>query len=657
MTQKALSGNRATSSDKEHFLGLLADQIARNDWKKVKETCKTFAEAVDYSAEIPFIHALTAFAEEDFVGAISFAEDAFKVDSNVRQFADFLAVLYVLVGELTKSLYYAKLATALPSVECIQNLISEDMPRLSEEFLQVKKQPLLRRAIAALGQRRWLEAEHWFRQEIEFDAGNLEAYKGLANCLSVQGRCRDGIEALRAARHLAPEDPEIASQLGTSLMVVGEFAESRACHRWAMAADEGDAGIHAQALMDLLADPAVNPKDHAMAFRHWGERFGVDIESAAARPLDLSKERFIIGYFVGPLGRRKHGPAISKILAAHNQDRFLCVGFGYGQLTDELNIPFQKSFDSWHNVQTMDPITLGSMIAAERVDIMVDLCGFVTPALLTAFGQRMAPIQITGLGSPFGTGLAGMDALLTDQFLDPEGGDSSLYKENPAFLESGSLILGLPAADDKSSASGGASENDSEEHELTFAADAPLGELTPNTVAAWSRILHAMPDAKLILANHDFHTEANAARLVELFGDFGVAHRVDVIKEPDSVAFFRFGDICLLPLHTLRPDIVVNALAAGLPVICPAGTGRHTRQVGSVLCHLGLGGDMVASTDDDYVELALGWARDERRRREFGGGIGERMQSAPFFDPAVRASELEKAFESLWRQTCEMAAS
>ena len=66
---------------------------------------------------------------------------------------------------------------------------------------------------------------------------------------------------------------------------------------------------------------------------------------------------------------------------------------------------------------------------------------------------------------------------------------------------------------------------------------------------------------------------------------------------------------------------------------------------------------MVASTDDGYVELALGWARDERRRREFGGGVGERLQSAPFFDPAVRASELEKAFESLWRQTCEMAAS
>jgi predicted O-linked N-acetylglucosamine transferase (SPINDLY family) len=648
MNREAALQAKPSDEEKEKFLNRAGQHIKESDWKALEDLCVTFTTAAGHCGEVDFLRALAAFAEEDFVDALILAEAAFKWDSNILEYAEFLAILYILVGDIAKSVYYAKMASAVPSSRPIHDLLPDTLPKYSEKFLAVEEDPLLKRAFAAAAQGKWGDAEHWFRQQMAYDMTVLDAYRGLANCLFIRGRFRDSTEVLRAARHIAPDNAEFASLLGLALTEIGEYAEGQALHRAAMDIDPDDAEVAANALINLWHNPEGNVDAITAAFAGWGERFGLKQGRHIAPRVAEDRDTLIIGYLIGPLGRRRSGSFIADVISNHRRQRFLCVGFGYGALTSPQNIPFQKSFDTWHDIKGMDPITFASMVAAERIDIMVDLCGFTTPDLLVAFGQRLAPVQISAFGAPSGTGLAEMDALLTDEFVS-KGVAKSAYRENLVNLKEGSFFVALPEEDDPPSV-----ERESEDESgLNFASDASLGEINPLTVGTWAKILHAVPDSTLLLMDHDSRDEENSKRLVNLFGDFGLAHRVDIVTADTSFALFQDADIGLMPLQFMRPDLICEALWAGVPVISYAGSGIHGRLDSGILHHLGLGDEMVAETPGDYVSKALNWAGDSDRRRHFAAEIRGRMKDSSFLSPAKRAADLEKVYEALWKKACK----
>ena len=648
MNREAAGRMKPSDKEKEEFLNRADEHIKESDWKSLEDLCVNFAAAAGHCGEVDFLRSLAAFAEEDFVDALALAEAAFEWDSNISEYAEFLAILHILVGDIAKSVYYAKMASAVPSSRPIHDLLPDTLPKYSEKFLKVEEDPLLKRAFVAAAQGKWGDAEHWFRQQVAYNMTVLDAYRGLANCLFIQGRFRDATEALRAARHIAPDDAEFASLLGRALTETGEYAESQALHRAAMDLAPDDAEFAADALIGLWANPEENTEVITAAFAEWGARFGLKQSSRARPRVAEDHDTLIIGYLVGPLGRWRNGPFIADVISHHRRERFLSVGFGYGALTSPQNIPFQKSFDTWHDIRGMDPITFGSMVAAERIDILVDFCGFTTPDLLVAFGQRLAPVQISAFGAPSGTGLAEMDALLTGEFVS-KGVAKSAYRETLVNLKEGNFFVGLPEGDGSLSMD----RDSGDEYGLNFVSDASFGEINPLSVETWAKILHAVPDSMLILMDHDSRDEENSKRLVNLFGDFGLAHRVDIVTADTSFALFQNADVCLMPLQSMRPDVVCDALWAGAPVISYAGSGIHSRLDGAILHHLGLADEMVAETLEDYVAKALDWAGDQGRRRHFAEEIRGRMKESSFLSPLRRAADLEKAYEALWKKACK----
>lgn len=639
---------KPSDEEKEEFLNRAGEHIKESDWKALEDLCVTFTAAAGHCGEVDFLRALAAFAEEDFIDALMLAEAAFEWDSNILEYAEFLAILHILVGDIAKSVYYAKMASAVPSNQQIHDLLPDTLPKYSEKFLNVEENPLLKRAFAAAAQGRWGDAEHWFRQQMAYDMTVLDAYRGMANCLFIQGRFRESTEVLRAARHVAPDNAGFASLLGQALTETGEYAEGQALHRAAMDLAPDDAEMAANALINLWPDPERNADEITTAFAEWGERFGLKQGRHLASRVAEDRDTLIIGYLIGPLGRWRSGPFMADVISHHRRQRFLCVGFGYGALTKPQNIPFQKSFDTWHDIQGMDPITFGSMVAAERIDILVDLCGFTTPDLLVAFGQRLAPVQISAFGAPSGTGMAEMDALLTDEFIS-KGVKKSAYRENLINLKEGSFFVALPEEDGPLSVD----RESEDESGLNFVSDASMGEINPLTVETWAKIIHAVPDSTLLLMDQDSRNEENSKRLVNLFGDFGLAHRVDIVTADNSFALFQDADIALMPLQFMRPDLVCKALWAGIPAISYAGSGIHNRLDGGILHHLGLGNEMVAETLDDYVAKALDWAADQDRRRHFATEIRGRMKESSFLNPLKRAAGLEKVYEALWKKACK----
>ena len=148
-------------------------------------------------------------------------------------------------------------------------------------------------------------------------------------------------------------------------------------------------------------------------------------------------------------------------------------------------------------------------------------------------------------GTPAGSGLAEVDGMITDDFIDPEG--SAPLHEPLIRLEGGSVIAELPTAVDLTREG----SDDGSALGPVFAADVLLAELNIPTVAAWAEILHTTPNAMLLLRDHDLRTEENVSQLIELFGNYGIAHRIEIVTVEGEGDLFKMADVGLVPFNTL----------------------------------------------------------------------------------------------------------
>jgi predicted O-linked N-acetylglucosamine transferase (SPINDLY family) len=639
---------KKTATPKEHFFGRVGEFVEKGEWETIQEEGAALLEDGESCGELLFLLGLAAFMRHDFAGAVAHAKQAYDIEPGVTEYCDLLATLHGMAGDINSASFFVKMASVGASSPKLAGWLPKSLPTFTEAFFEARTRPFFRQAVRSLSIGNWVDAEHWFSQHLAFHPKDAEAHAGLANALMVQGLYAAAVEHLRAARHVVPSDAKVASLLGTALTAVGQFAEAQAVHRSATAADAAGPAVRAAAIGDLLADPATEPQAIAVEIQRWARDFGVSPDALPPRRSMGSPRRLTVGYVIGMAGRSHSISFLTEILARHDAQRFRVIGFGAGQLSDPSNVVFQKCFEAWGDTGDADPLTFASMVRAENVDVLVDVSGFTSPTLLRAFGARMAPVQ--AVWSPLFYGMAprNVDVLMTDAFLDPLGGSSAVAGESLCRLEMGGVVI-APSPQQPEAGCG-------EPHGPVYAADATLGELNVPTVEAWAQILAAVPGAVLLLRDHGFRSGDVGKRLIGLFGNFGLAHRIDLVSVPEPAEFFAGADVCLLPYQSMRPEVAINALAAGLPVVNWSGVGRHRRLVGSVLNFAGLAAEMVAESAGEYRDKAVAWMNATERREAFRSSIRDRLAKAPVFNAAGRAADLERAYLNL-HKTVTVAGS
>jgi len=597
------------AAPKELFFQRIDDLIEKDQWEAIEKETLAFVEAENACGEASYLLALVNLQRNDFAAAVAHAKQAFDADTGVTEYCDLVGTVHGLAGDLNSASFFAKMASIATSSPRLKGWRPKSLPTFTQAFFEARSKPFSQDGTRALSQGRWADAEHWFSQHLVFHPRDAEAYVGLANALMIQGLYGAAVESLRAARHVMPVEPRVASLLGSALTAMGQFAEARAVHRSAKAASTADVAVHASAIRDMLDDPDAEPGAIAAEVGNWTQRFGVAPDSLPPRRATASSRRLTIGYVVGTLNRTGASRALADILAKHDAGRFRIVGFGAGQLSDSFNIVFQKCFEAWMDTKDADPLTFASMVRAESIDVLVDISGWTSPELLQAFGARMAPVQAIWSPVFYGPGPQNVDVLLTDNFLDPLDRGLAIGGEKLCRLDMGCPLV-APLVPEARVAG-------TEARGPVFAADATLAEINVPTVEVWAEILGVVPEAVLLLRDHHFRGKDVAKRLIELFGDFGIAHRIDVVSASEPDEFFAQADVCLLPYQSMRPQVAIDALAAGLPVVNWSGAGRHRRVVGSVLHFAGLAGDMVAEGREECTGDGVAWMNDPERREAF----------------------------------------
>ncbi|HKT17863.1 MAG TPA: tetratricopeptide repeat protein [Stellaceae bacterium] len=499
-------------------------------------------------------------------------------------------------------------------------------------------------------------SETSFRDAIALDPGAADAFYSLGSLLHELSCPTEAVAMLRRAVELNPGDAEAHCNLGSAYYPLGKWPEMEAAFTAALARNPNmrlaSQGLVSTRLGRLLYDDASTVEDIFAAHRGWGESAAA---AATEKPAPWAntrepERRLRIAYVSGDLFGHPVAYFLLPLLA-HHDPRAVEI-FGYAELprTDATTENIRRLCAQWRETNALDDAALRAQLRADRIDIVIDLAGHTARNRLQALAVKAAPVTATWLGYPTTTGLQTIDWRITDAIADPPGAErvhtEKLWRMPDGFLCYAPQTPTPEVAPPSSERSG----------IVTFGSFNTPMKLSNATVESWAAILHALPEARLLLKAGLFNDSGLRDTTRERFIAKGIAPERIALRGfiADPVAHltsYAEIDIGLDPFPYNGTTTTCEALWMGVPVVTLIGD-RHAGRVGlDLLSRIGLA-ELAAPDIDAYVALAVALGRDAQRRAQLRGGLRQRMQAAPLCDPARFARSFEAALRQMWREWC-----
>src|SRR5262249_6969540 len=111
-------------------------------------------------------------------------------------------------------------------------------------------------------------------------------------------------------------------------------------------------------------------------------------------------------------------------------------------------------------------------------------------------------------------------------------------------------------------------------------------------------------------------------------------------------------DIALDPFPYAGGTTSCDAMWMGAPVITLSGQTAVSRSGVSLLSQIALT-DLIATSVDQYVEIASNLANDANRLSELRNSLRERMLRPPLMNATAFAKNLDQLFREMWTSYCK----
>lgn len=495
--------------------------------------------------------------------------------------------------------------------------------------------------------------EH-YRRALSIRPGYAEAQNNLGNALARLDDLPAAMASYRRAIELKPDYAEAHYNLGLVYVQLGLAHEAVTAYRHACALGAGHAGACENLLLMLNYDPSCSAEEIFKQHAHWGETRGILSGRNYTNHSDRDR-RLRVGY-VSP-DFRNHSVAffIEAVLAQHDAARFDVFCYANVGIQDTMTAHLQKYAPHWRNIFGKNAEEVLATIHADKIDILVDLAGHTGGNRLDVFAHRAAPVQVTYLGYPNTTGLSTMNYRITDIWADPPGREA-FHTETLVRLPQGFLCYS-PRLDAPAVAPLPALK----EGHITFGSFNSMLKITPQVISIWSQILHALPNTRIVLKNESLREPLTRQHCQTLFADAGIsAGRVEFLKSLpsaiDHLALYNCVDIALDTFPYNGTTTSCEAMWMGAPVVTLEGI-CHAGRVGVSLLHqVGLT-ELIAKTQEEYVQIAANLAKDVDKLATLRAGLRPRMAASPLCDGEGFTRALEQAYREMWRMWCTQTAT
>ena len=486
-----------------------------------------------------------------------------------------------------------------------------------------------------------------FEQVLERDPRHVPAHKALAETLLAARRLDEWFKAFDRFEAMCPDALPMAVLALEACQYRADFAAldryiGRLRQDEFKASSATELADCLEQLLFLLLYFDVEPEAQLGLYKAYDAVVARVYGTALALPGERRPGRIRIGYLSGDLRNHVMGKMMWSALQHHDRGRFELFFYSLSATSDEWTERYRGLADRFEVIAELTERKAADRIAADDLDILVDLATHTHGAKPGILALKPARVQITHVASAGVVGLSTIDFKLTDALADiPEQQEFQLetllpmdgcvypYRHMPPAIDHPFHRAGLDISADT----------------MVIGAFVNPLKLSRRCLTLWREVLERVPNAVLAISPLSSERRAVYGRL---FSAVGISQgRVCVLPqgrdEAENQARYGLIDFALDPMPYGGANGTLEALDMGVPVVTLVGRQHGERCGYSMLANLGAM-QTVATSGSQYVEIAVRLATDAAFMAEVRAAIRAGIQKSPLTEMVAHTRNLERAY-------------
>ena len=514
-------------------------------------------------------------------------------------------------------------------------------------------------------------AEACYQRSLALDDRRVEAWLGLGGIYQRQGKLNEASHCFERAYGLMP--------LAVAVLAKTVQLDQQRC-RWdrlesltSAMLTSLDRDVPANALevippFYLLGlDPAATPSQQLRCASKYCQYIaqtagGKGSSSKASAQLDrtrLPDRRLRLGYLSADFRTHPVGILIPELLEGHDRQHFEVYAYAYGPDDGSSHRRrILQAVDSFVDIESFSFSQAAHRIAADEIDILIDLQGHTGDARPEILVSRPAPWQVAYLGYAGTIGADYIDYSIVDRYLVPPE-HRQFFHEKLAYLPGCFLVADSQRYRPLHAQGWLALAFEANERRIlrrkaglpeagfVFCAFGASAKLTPTIFDIWLRLLKRIPESVLWLRIDQAEVLAHLKEWAERRGV--EEHRLIAatrVSAEEHLQRHVLADLFLDTFPYNQHSTAADALGMGLPLITCSGDTFASRVAGSLLYHLELS-DLITADLAGYEALALDLAQDRDRLRKVRQRLRGQLMVTDLFDGRSFAAKIEGLFREL----------
>lgn len=485
-------------------------------------------------------------------------------------------------------------------------------------------------------------AEHLCRSALAATPDDFELHLGLSAVHWTANRLDAALGAARIALTLAPADTQVINHVSGALRALGTLP---AAANWAQRSlrlklDQPAILSHLTFVLNEIGHPAAEAAARA---------YDAVVSRPPLPPLPPAGGRLRVGIVSNDFRTHVCMTFLRPLLDHIDRRKFRLFAYATLSKPDVMTEAIRPRFDTWRDITGLSDEQAARQVHEDAIDVLIDLGGHTADSRLGLFAYHPARAQASWLGYNGTTGMRAMDWRIVDPWIAPaESGE--WFAEQLWRLPRISHCWRPP-----SDSPGVARSPVLSGRPFTFGSFNNFAKMSPETLAAWARILTAVPQSRLLLKSWAADEEAVRRRVLGRLEAAGLEADRIVFRPRTStlnehLAVYGDVDVALDAFPYNGTTTTCDALWMGVPVVTLRGTRMLGRISYSLLASLKLEDRLAAHSVDEMVSICTDLAANPAELARLRAEIRPRFEKSSLRDEAGFARAMERAFTAMAKQ-------
>ena len=499
------------------------------------------------------------------------------------------------------------------------------------------------------------ESKRVSKRALDLQPTNLEALINLGNAFKENGELRAAVAVYEEATRVHPSEPRAYTNLGDTFRDLAEIPSARAMYQQALNVCPTFSIAHSNLLYLHSFARDVKAEEELSVAREW-EKTALTVEERASarlasrptagvfKPAPLAGRKLRIGIVSAEIGTHAVAEFLQPFMETLDRARFHLTVFSTVHHWCQRAAQLRSLCDDFVSLNGVPDAAATDLIRQRNIDVLMDTSGHTASNRLGIFARRAAPVQCSYIGYWSTTGLTEMDWFISDPHAPAaiQAGFSEGLWRLPRIAVAYRGDHALNHADWQPDPSG----------KIWLGSFNKFGKMREDTLALWAKVLHALPEASLLLEDRCADDEESHQRIRSGLESHGVsAERVEFIPYAPGherhMALYNRVDIALDTVPFNSGTTAFDALWMGVPLVALEGDTVTSRMGASVLSSLGRP-EWIAKSAEEYTAIVCSLARNLNLRCHLRATQRTQMSASDLCDARGLSRALQEAFVAMY---------